>query len=231
VLRVEDLYTSYGEVAVISGVDLLAERGKIISLLGSNCSGKSTLLNSISGLIAPVSGKIIFENSEITGMKPHDIVLKGIAQVPEGRRIFPNMTVLDNLRVAMWAASTPEKEIAKIFELFPFLRNRTKQIATTLSGGEQQVLAISRALLLKPRLLMLDEPSLGLAPLIVKETFQIIRRLRDEGITILVVEQNVKQSLDICDYVYILAKGRIVIEGKSEDLFHNDHIRKVYLGI
>lgn len=230
-LRVEDLYTSYGEVAVISGVDLLAERGKIISLLGSNCSGKSTLLNSISGLIAPVSGKIIFENSEITGMKPHDIVLKGIAQVPEGRRIFPNMTVLDNLRVAMWAASTPEKEIAKIFELFPFLRNRTKQIATTLSGGEQQVLAISRALLLKPRLLMLDEPSLGLAPLIVKETFQIIRRLRDEGITILVVEQNVKQSLDICDYVYILAKGRIVIEGKSEDLFHNDHIRKVYLGI
>lgn len=230
-LRVEDLYVSYGEVAIISGLDLLVERGKIISLLGSNCSGKSTLINTISGLIAPASGKIIFENNEITRMKPHDIVLKGIAQVPEGRRIFPNMTVLDNLRVAMWAASTPEKEIEQVFGLFPILKQRTKQVATTLSGGEQQMLAISRAMLLKPKLLMLDEPSLGLAPLIVKETFQIIRRLRDGGMTILVVEQNVNQSLAICDYVYVLAKGRIVTEGKSENLAHNDHIRKAYLGI
>jgi len=233
-LEIVNLYAGYEEIKVLFGVNLIVEKGKIISLLGSNCAGKSTLINTISGLMKPTSGKINFEGVDMNNMEPHEIVLRGVVQVPEGRKLFPRMTVLENLKVASYAVTDKSQSsdaMEEALQVFPLLKEKMKQLARTLSGGEQQMVAVARSLMLKPKLLMLDEPSLGLAPLLVREIFNIVRKLRDYGKTILLVEQNVKHSLRVCDYAYILGNGRILLDGRGDELLQNEHIKKAYLGI
>jgi len=233
-LEVHNIEVSFGEVNILKGVNLEVQEGKIVALLGSNGMGKSTTLNAISGLIHPKKGNIYFMNEDITFLDPYKIVNMGLIHVSEARHLFPSMTVLENLELGAYslrARTKVDETMEKVFKFFPVLGKRTKQMAQTLSGGEQQMLAIARSLLSLPKLLILDEPSLGLAPKILDILFDIIIEINKEGITILLVEQNVYRSLEIAEYGYVLDQGKIKIQGKSCDLLDNEEVRKAYLGI
>lgn len=232
-LKIEDLHVYYGGIHALKGITLTVPQNKIVTLVGANGAGKSTTLRAISGLVPVTSGKISFQNQAITNQKTVDIVKQGITLVPEGRRIFANLTVLENMVMGAYARRDKEeinKDIQNIYEIFPRLKEREWQKAGTLSGGEQQMLAIGRALMSRPTLLMMDEPSLGLAPLLVKEVFNVIKDIYQNGMTILLIEQNASAALQIADYGYVLETGRIVLEGPGKELAANDDVRKAYLG-
>ncbi len=231
-LEVKDLVVAYGRVRAVKGISFSIEKGQIVCLLGTNGAGKSTTLRTISGLLKPESGRIIFEGESIGGTKPHKIVAKGIAQSPEGRRIFPEMTVEDNLRLGAYSRrdSGVESDLAKIFDLFPILGERRRQRAGLFSGGEQQMLAIGRAMMSRPRLLMLDEPSMGLSPLMTSTIMRTIDQLRKDGVTILLVEQNAQAALTLADHGYVLEVGQIMYDDSGSALLDDDRIRRTYLG-
>jgi branched-chain amino acid transport system ATP-binding protein len=233
ILSVENIHVFHGDVQALWGVSLEVREGEVVSLLGSNGAGKTTTLRTISGLLRPRTGRISFAGREIHRIPPHEVVALGVAQIPEGRRLWPNMTVLENLELGAYPAGARTHRVGqreRMFQLFPRLAERRNQLAGTLSGGEQQMLAIARGLMSRPKLLMLDEPSLGLAPLVVKEVFRAVREVRDAGITVLLVEQNVAQALELADRGYVLETGRVVLEGTSRDLLANPHVRSAYLG-
>jgi len=233
VLRVTDLHTYYGHVHALRGVSLTVEEGDIVALIGNNGAGKSTLLNTISGLVRPASGTIEFLGQRIDSLPSHQIVRLGISQAPEGRRVFPRSTVLENLEMGAYTRNDPQgirRDIAALMERFPILGERKNQLAGTLSGGEQQMLTIARALMSRPKLMMLDEPSLGLMPTLVKEIFQIIQEIHEDGTTILLVEQNARKALSIANRAYVLETGEIVLEGPAHELQQMDQVRKAYLG-
>ncbi|QSX09214.1 ABC transporter ATP-binding protein [Alkalibacter rhizosphaerae] len=233
ILEIEDLEVRYGHIQALNGVNIQVEKGKIISIIGSNGAGKSTLLNTISGLVKPVQGKIRHHGDEIQGKPAHAIVKRGIVQVPEGRKIFGGLSVRENLVVGGFLLKNQKKRnelVDEMFALFPRLKEREQQQAGTLSGGEQQMLAICRGLMIDPELILLDEPSLGLAPVLVNEVFKLIKKINGLGITVLLVEQNAKKSLALSDYAYVLENGSIFTQGKGEDLLANEDIQKVYLG-
>ena len=232
-LRIEGLKVNYGNIKALHGIDLVVNEGQIVTLIGSNGAGKSTTMNAISGIVRTTEGKIFFNGQDITG-KPSDFIVKsGIILAPEGRQIFPRMTVHENLMMGALTVRDNAKinaTLEEVFELFPILKEREKQVAGTLSGGEQQMLAVGRALMGNPKLLMLDEPSLGLAPLIIKEIFSLIERIHSMGTTILLVEQNANMALSISDYGYVLETGDITLEGKGNDLLNDPKVRAAYLG-
>jgi branched-chain amino acid transport system ATP-binding protein len=233
-LSVKNLRVQYGAFAALQDVSLSITEGQVVSIVGANGAGKTTLINTISGLLRPVSGKIHFEDQDLLHMEGHAIASIGIAQVPEGRKLFTDMSVYENLLMGSYssrAKADRERSLDMVFELFPILKQRDKQLAHTLSGGEQQMLAIGRAVMMRPRLMMFDEPSLGLAPIIVQNIFEVIQRLKAAGMTILLVEQNVRQSLQISDYAYVLETGRIVLKGTGREVMENEHTQKAYLGI
>lgn len=233
-LEVDAVDVAYGDLPALRRVTLTVGRGEIVSLVGSNGAGKTTTLRTISGLIRPRGGSIRFEGGAIDRLPAHEIAKRGIGHVPEGRRLFPMMTVRENLAIG---ACTPDAKrrlqdtAASIFALFPGLRDRQNQLAGTLSGGEQQMLAIGRALAMCPRLLMMDEPSLGLAPNLAQSIFQTIREINGQGVTVLLVEQNVKQALALAHRAYVLENGRLILQGEATELAQNPHVRKAYLGI
>ncbi len=233
-LEVEAIDVAYGDLPALRQVTLTVGRGEIVALVGSNGAGKTTTLRSISGLIRPRGGRIRFEGTAIDRLPAHEIAKRGIGHVPEGRRLFPMMTVRENLTIG---ACTPEarrrfhQTAGSIFALFPRLRDRLDQLAGTLSGGEQQMLAIGRALAMCPRLLMMDEPSLGLAPNLAQTIFQTIREINGQGVTVLLVEQNVKQALGLAHRAYVLENGQLILQGKAADLAENPHVRTAYLGV
>ncbi len=231
-LKAEGIETYYGNIKALKGVDLEVSAGTIVTILGVNGAGKTTLLKTIAGLLKPKAGKIHFLDEDITACKPHQIVRKGIALVPEGRAILSKMTVLENLEMGAYHRKDTEvrKDIEGEMERFPWLRERKDQPGGSLSGGEQQMLAISRALLAKPKLLLLDEPSLGLAPLVVADIFRTIKRINKAGTTILLVEQNVKQALKISHFSYVLETGKIVLKGPSKELIQESKIKEAFLG-
>lgn len=232
-LKIKDLHVSYGGIKALRGVDLEVPDGKIVTLIGANGAGKSTTLRTISGLVKAESGSITYDGKELLGLSINKILEQGIAQSPEGRRVFPNLTVLENLKIGAYLRKDRdgiEKDVRWIYELFPRLEERHWQPAGTLSGGEQQMLAVGRALMSRPKLLMLDEPSMGLAPLLVEQIFDIIRQLHADGTTILLVEQNAQAALAVADRGYVLETGRIVTEGTGTALLESDTIRKAYLG-
>jgi branched-chain amino acid transport system ATP-binding protein len=233
VLEVRGLKAGYGPIEVLRGIDLRIEANEIVALLGSNGAGKTTLNNNICGLYRPRAGSVRFAGEEITHCASHDIVARGLVQVPEGRRIFPNLTVRENLILGGYrrAAARRAANLERVGGIFPRLAERIDQGAGTLSGGEQQMLAIGRALMAEPRLLILDEPSLGLSPRLVEDMFALIKRLRDAGLAILLVEQNVVQSLTIADRAYVLENGAIALAGTAADLLNNPELRRSYLGI
>lgn len=234
-LKVDNIHTYYGNIRAIKGISLEVRRGEIITLIGANGAGKSTTLMSICGIEKPRSGSILFEGENITQMPPHEIVAMGICQVPEGRRIFPQLTVLENLDMGAYLRDDKDgikSDVNYVFELFPILSERRHQSGGTLSGGEQQMLAISRALMAKPRLLLLDEPSLGLAPLIVQQIFEIINRINTEqGTTIFLVEQNANMALKIAHRGYVLQNGVIVKTDTTEALMADESVKEAYLGV
>ncbi|CAN5391454.1 ABC transporter ATP-binding protein [soil metagenome] len=232
-LEIHDMCCSYGQIAALKGVTLSVKAGQLVALIGANGAGKSTTLRAISGLVPPRSGNLTFEGEDITGASPQSVLTRGIAHCPEGRRVFPHMTVEENLDMGAYLRSdTSEISVDRdrIYGEFPRLAERRKQAAGTLSGGEQQMLAIGRALMSRPRLIMFDEPSLGLAPNIVERTFAIIRAIRDAGTTVLLVEQNAFAALEMCDHGYLLESGRVVLSGAGADLIENEHVRRAYLG-
>ena len=233
-LEIKDLHVYYDNIHALKGVSLKVKEGEIVSLIGANGAGKTTTLQTISGLIHSKQGKIIFQGKDITKEKPHLICQAGIAQVPEGRRIFAKLAVKDNLKLgAFTVKDTPEnleKDRAKFYKDFPRMSERKNQMAGTLSGGEQQMLAMGRAIMSRPKLLILDEPSMGLSPLFVKEIFSFIKKLKEEGVTILLVEQNAKMALSIADYAYVIETGKITLEGPAQELLNNPDIKKAYLG-
>lgn len=232
-LRVEDINVYYGAIHAIKGISLEVSDGEIVALIGSNGAGKSTTLRTISGLMKPKSGRIIYEDRDISGMAAHKIVGLGLCQVPEGRHVFANMTVLENLELGAYLRSDKDgiaKDMEKVFERFPRLLERKTQLAGTLSGGEQQMLAMGRALMSRPKLLLLDEPSMGLAPLLVKEIFNIIKDINAAGTTVLLVEQNANMALSIADKAYVLETGRITLSGTAGELASSEAVRKAYLG-
>jgi len=233
-LKVENLHVYYGGIHALQGISLEVPEGEIVTLIGANGAGKSTTLRTISGIVKPREGTITFDGEDITALPAYKIVEKGIAMVPEGRRILANMTTLENLLVGAHSRRDPKgvkEDLEWIFNLFPILKERASQSAGTLSGGEQQMLALGRALMSRPKLLLMDEPSLGLAPFLVKEVFKTIKQLHNEGKTILLVEQNARAALHIADYGYVLEAGRIVLQGTGEELAQNDNVRKAYLGV
>lgn len=232
-LVVENVSTFYGNIQALKDVILEVKEGEIVTLIGSNGAGKTTMLLTISGLLKPATGKIIFKGKNIVGVPPHEIVKMGISHVPEGRRIFPRLTLRENLDMGAYTRSDKagvEKDIEMVFNTFPQLKGREKQVAGTLSGGEQQMLAIGRALMSRPKLLLLDEPSMGLAPMVVKEIFRIIEEINRQGATILLVEQNAQMALKTAHRGYVLETGRIVLQDRASALFHNEEVRKSYLG-
>jgi len=232
-LALTDVHVYYGAVHALKGITVNVESGKIVTLIGANGAGKSTILRTISGLVRPGSGNLVFMGKEISGIQPHNIVKLGISHVPEGRIIFANLTVLDNLELGAYVRKdTVEigQDLEKVFKLFPRLKDRMKQNAGTLSGGEQQMLAMGRGLMSHPKLLLLDEPSLGLAPLLVKDIFKTICEIRERGTTILLVEQNARMALSIADEGYVLETGRIVLHDAAKSLLHNEQVQKAYLG-
>jgi branched-chain amino acid transport system ATP-binding protein len=233
-LDVVDLCAGYGDVPVLRGIDLSIPAGSITALIGANGAGKTTLLRTISGIIPAEAGTIHYDGQDIVGMPPQDIVRAGLVQVPEGRRLFPDMTVLENLLVGSSSpAARPRRgeNLALVLELFPKVRDRQAQLAGTLSGGEQQMVAIARALMASPRLLLLDETSLGLAPIVVDEIFVAVRRLAAQGLTILVVEQNTALALEVADHGYVLEQGRFAIQGAASSLAADPRVKQAYLGI
>jgi branched-chain amino acid transport system ATP-binding protein len=232
-LEIRDLVCGYGGVTALRGISLEVKPGQLVALIGANGAGKSTALRAISGLVAPRSGSLFFDGKDMTGARPPRVLACGIAHCPEGRRVFPHMTVEENLDMGAYLRTDAAEIMAdrgRIYAEFPRLAERRRQAAGTLSGGEQQMLAIGRALMSRPRLIMLDEPSLGLAPNIVERTFAIIRRIRDAGTTVLLVEQNAFAALEMCDHAYLLESGRIVLSGRGTELIANEHVRKAYLG-
>ncbi len=231
-LNVQDIHVYYGSIHAIKGISFSVEEGEIVSLIGANGAGKSTTLKTISGLMRPKTGKIEFAGADITTMKAHKIVAAGLAQCPEGRRVFSKMTVQENLEMGAYTRKSAETEtsIEDVYRRFPRLKERYKQEAGTLSGGEQQMLAMGRAMMSRPKLLMLDEPSMGLAPLLVEEIFEIIGELNRSGTTVLLVEQNAQMALSISNRGYVLETGRIVISGTGDELLRDDQVRKAYLG-
>lgn len=232
-LRIDNLVTKYGSIAALKGISLQVEGGQVTTIIGSNGAGKSTLLRTIIGLLRPTSGSIEYFGNHIENKASDKIVHSGISMCPEGRRILPRQTVYENMKMGAFPRSDKEIEndIEKYFVMFPVLAQRKNQKAGSLSGGEQQMLAISRALMTRPKLLLLDEPSMGLAPLVVQEVFRIIQQVHDTGVTVLLVEQNAKQALKIADYAYILEVGKIVGEGPASVLLENDEVKRSYLGI
>ncbi len=233
-LRIEKLNFSYGDLKVLWDVDLEVRQGEIVTVVGANGAGKSTILKNVSRLVRPSSGGVTFQGHDLRKAASHEVVELGIVQVPEGRRIFPEMTVLENLRMGSFVKSTRkdrERNVERAFTLFPRLRERQRQLGGTMSGGEQQMLAIARGLMANPKLLLLDEPSLGLSPLLVKNIFQIIKEINAQGTTILLVEQNVYQSLHISTRAYVLETGRVVLSGTGAELLDNAHVKKAFLGM
>jgi branched-chain amino acid transport system ATP-binding protein len=231
-LILNDISVSYGMIAALKGVSLRVEQGEIVALIGANGAGKSTTLMAVSGVTGLNGGAVTYEGAVISGLPPHAIVEKGISQVPEGRRIFPRMTVRENLEMGAFLRdpSSLEEDARRVYGLFPVLEERSQQLGGTLSGGEQQMLAIGRALMCRPRLLLLDEPSLGLAPIIVSKIFKIIEEINRQGTTILLVEQNARAALRLANRGYVMETGRIVMEGKAADLENDPGIKKAYLG-
>jgi branched-chain amino acid transport system ATP-binding protein len=232
-LVLEDIYTAYDRADVLSGVSLEVEPGKITCILGSNGAGKSTLIRSILSLTAPRSGRILYDGADITGLATHQIVRRGIACIPEGRKVFPKMTVRDNLLVGGYQESEHsalQARLEGVFRVFSQLRDRTGQLAGTMSGGEQAMLSIGRGLMAAPKLLIIDEPSLGLSPLYVKANFNVIRAINEQGVTVLLVEQNVKQTLAIAHRGYVLSQGRVVAAGDADQLRENPEVREAYFG-
>ena len=233
-LEVRDINTFYGKIQALWGVSLRIDEKEIVALVGSNGAGKTTLLNTISGLIHPASGSIEFLGARIDGLTPHAIVELGMSHIPEGRKLFPDMSVRENLEMGAYTKRVwKDKQhiLDRVYELFPILKARQGQLASTLSGGEQQMVAMGRGLMSQPKLCIVDEPSSGLAPLIVDEIFGIIQGLRDQGIAIFLIEQNVQQTLEIADRAYVLENGRIILEGESKQLLKEELIRKAYLGL
>ena len=233
-LDVQRLQVFYGDVQALWDVSFSVQAGEIVTLVGSNGAGKTTTLKTISGLLRPAAGQVRLEGQDIAALPPHDIVTRGIAQIPEGRRLWPQMTVLENLELGAYSAEARRRKDETLewaFTLFPRLRERRAQRAGTLSGGEQQMVAIARGLMSRPRLLMLDEPSLGLAPLLVEEVFRIVREINGQGVTVLLVEQNLRQALEVAHRAYVLETGRVTLSGPSRDVLSNAHIRAAYLGL
>jgi branched-chain amino acid transport system ATP-binding protein len=233
-LEVKNIDVFYGDVQVVFGLSLRVEEGEVVSIIGGNGAGKSTLLKTISGLMHPSNGEVAFEGKPIHHLPPEGIVERGIVQVPEGRRLFTLMSVQDNLVVGAYNKSAngqKQQTLESVYQLFPRLRERVAQMAMTLSGGEQQMVAIGRGLMARPKLLMLDEPSLGLAPILIKSIFETVRKIADQGTTVLLVEQDVKHSLSLSDRGYVLEHGRTVMEGPARELLENPHIRTAYLGL
>jgi branched-chain amino acid transport system ATP-binding protein len=232
-LQVDDIHVYYGNIAAVKGISLTVYPGEIVTLIGGNGAGKSTTMRTISGLLKPKRGEVQFEGKRVSGLKGHEVAQRGIAQSPEGRRIFPRMTVTENLELGAFLRND-KAEIAsdmdRVFDLFPRLKERLTQKSGTLSGGEQQMLAMGRALMARPRLLLLDEPSMGLAPVLVDVVFETIKKVNEQGTTVLLVEQNALVALNIAHHGYVLETGRIILEGPAKELAHNDEVRKAYLG-
>jgi branched-chain amino acid transport system ATP-binding protein len=233
VLQVEDIHTFYGAIQALKGISLEVHEGEIVTLIGSNGAGKSTTLRSISGIVPPKTGRIIFQGRDITGVPGHEVAAMGIAQSPEGRRVFPRMTVLENLQMGAFTrrdVTAIRSDIDRVYELFPRLKEREKQKAGTMSGGEQQMLAIGRAMMAQPSLLLLDEPSLGLAPVIVDRIYEIIREINQQGVTILLVEQNANYALDVSSRGYVLETGKVALTDNSDALRNDERVKAAYLG-
>ena len=232
ILKVDDIHVYYGSIHAVKGVSFEVNEGEVVTLIGANGAGKSTILNTISGLLHPKMGSVLFEGRDLKGVAPHKIVEHGLAQVPEGRHIFQQMTVEENLQMGAYTQpnSTIEPGIADVYERFPRLKERRRQIAGTLSGGEQQMLAMGRALMSKPKLIMMDEPSMGLSPILVEQIFSIIYELRESGVTILLVEQNANKALKITDRAYVLETGKITLSGTGRELLEKEEVKKAYLG-
>ena len=232
-LKVRDLVVAYGGIEALKGISIDVPDGQIVTLIGANGAGKSTLLRTIMGLVKPQSGTVEYNDEMINGLNSQRIVSRGITLVPEGRRVFPNLTVLENLRIGAYLRKDEDgitKDIQRIYELFPRLEERNWQMAGTLSGGEQQMLARGRALMSRPKIMMMDEPSLGLAPLVIKDIFNIIRRINESGTTVLLVEQNANMALKVAHHAYVLETGRIKMEGGGRELLENEEIKEAYLG-
>lgn len=232
-LEIRNLSVNYGGIRALKDVSFCVEAGKIVTLIGANGAGKSTTLRAIASLVRPAGGQIFFEGEDITNMATREIVAKGIVLVPEGRRIFPNLTVLENLKLGAYLRKDKEeieRDYAYVFGLFPKLKERSWQMAGTLSGGEQQMLAVGRALMARPKLIMMDEPSLGLAPLVVKDIFRIISQINAQGVTVLLIEQNANAALKLAHQGYVMEVGRISMTGTGEELLRNDQVRAAYLG-
>jgi len=233
VLRLQEVHAHYGAIHALKGVNMEVEEGQIVTLIGANGAGKSSTLMAISGIIRPTSGRIIFEGEDLTHLPSHAIVRRGISQVPEGRRIFPKLTIMENLEMGAYTrADTAQirQDLDRVFLLFPLLKDRQSQLSGTLSGGEQQMLAIGRALMARPRLLLLDEPSLGLAPKLVETIFEVIREINAQGTTIMLVEQNAHMALQVAAKGYVMEVGRIVLTDEAEHLMANENVRSAYLG-
>ncbi|MBR2183471.1 MAG: ABC transporter ATP-binding protein [Acidaminococcaceae bacterium] len=232
-LKVRDLVVAYGGIEALKGISVDVPDGQIVTLIGANGAGKSTLLRTIMGLVKPQSGSVEYNEENLKGLNSQHIVSRGITLVPEGRRVFPNLTVLENLRIGAYLRKDEEdivKDIKRIYELFPRLEERNWQMAGTLSGGEQQMLALGRALMSRPKVIMMDEPSLGLAPLVIKDIFNIIRRINESGTTVLLVEQNANMALKVAHHACVLETGRIKMEGSGRELLENEVIKEAYLG-
>ena len=231
ILSIKNLKVNYGGIEAVKGISFDVEEGSIVTLIGANGAGKSSTLRSIVGLVKPAGGQIVFRGDDITNLDTNVIVRKGITLVPEGRRIFPDLTVLENLRVGAYMRSDDiSGDIAWVYDLFPRLKERSWQAGGTLSGGEQQMLAVARALMCKPKLIMMDEPSLGLAPLVVKGIFDIIREINAQGVTVLLIEQNANMALKVADYAYVLETGSIGLSGTGRELLVNEDVKRAYLG-
>lgn len=231
ILEIKDLSVNFGGIKAVDGISMQVPEGKIITLIGANGAGKSTILRSVSGIVKPQHGDIVFDGESIFGKTPDAIVSKGITLVPEGRRVFPNLTVLENLKIGAYLRKDKlDDDIEYIYSLFPRLKERNWQLAGTLSGGEQQMLAVGRALMSRPRLIMMDEPSLGLAPLVVKDIFEIIKTINESGITVLLNEQNANMALKIADLGYVIETGRIILTGTGKELLSNESVKEAYLG-
>jgi len=232
ILEIQDLSVHYGGIVALGGITFTVEEGSIVTLIGANGAGKSTTLRAIMGLVPTAAGSVIYRGEKITGLDTRKIVEMGLVLVPEGRRVFPNLTVLENLRLGAYLQDKPteSRRLEHVYDLFPRLKERHWQSAGTLSGGEQQMLAVGRALMANPTMVMMDEPSLGLAPLVVKDIFSIIRRINDEGVTVLLIEQNANVALHTADYGYVLQTGTITLEGTGEELLQNEEVKVAYLG-
>jgi branched-chain amino acid transport system ATP-binding protein len=232
-LEVEDLRVAYGKIEAVKGISFSVQQGEVVTLIGTNGAGKTTTLRTLSGLLKPLSGKITFDGKPLTGVPAHKIVAMGLAHSPEGRRIFPRLTIAENLQLGAFLRSDKagiEKDIQRAYDLFPILGERRKQAAGTLSGGEQQMLAMGRALMSQPKLLMLDEPSMGLSPIMMQKIMATIVELKSQGTTILLVEQNAQAALSLADHGHVMEVGSVVLSGTGQDLLHDESVRKAYLG-